>query len=553
LFDGKVALFAQEKANKWQIKIQAKALNLAKLQEFFALQSLETVQGRTDLDVELNGVEDNIQDLLVSVLLKKLTTQAKQGKFAGEGLMLKSDLAAYKKNAGWQWHNNNRILTGALYIEPVYLEIRNNQAVTLSANGFWQPEQKIIRVDAAKLDHPNTGLLQGSAKINYQAGFKIDSADLSASISQLQSAAPVYLTPFLESGAFEGIVLAGMMDARLKVKQNVVTGLTVDFKNLTLDDAVQRFHLDRADGQVNWTTQKDGSQPSFINWQKLKVKAIPFEQGRLDFTIVGKQFKLLKKADLAVLGGGLSINHFSFNAVENADVYFEGAVNKLSLAQLSEVLKWKPLSGEISGYIPSVRYQNKKLELDGELIMQVFDGEVRIKKLASSGLFSDFARFYTDIEIDNLDLNAITREFQVGNIEGRLSGFANNVYLENWQPVSFYAWLGTPEDDDSRHRISQKAVENIASIGGGGAADVISRGFLSFFDTFGYDKLGFGCYLHQGVCQMMGVEAANNGYYLIKGGGLPRIDVIGYNSRLDWDVLIQRLKRITASDEVVVE
>jgi hypothetical protein len=30
--------------------------------------------------------------------------------------------------------------------------------------------------------------------------------------------------------------------------------------------------------------------------------------------------------------------------------------------------------------------------------MQVFDGEVIIKDLASSGLFSDFPQFYTDIE-----------------------------------------------------------------------------------------------------------------------------------------------------------
>ena len=52
---------------------------------------------------------------------------------------------------------------------------------------------------------------------------------------------------------------------------------------------------------------------------------------------------------------------------------------------------------------------------------------------------------------------------------------------------------------------------------------------------------------------MMGVEAAENGYYLIKGGGLPRIDVIGYNSRLDWGVLMQRLSRITHSDEANIE
>ena len=82
---------------------------------------------------------------------------------------------------------------------------------------------------------------------------------------------------------------------------------------------------------------------------------------------------------------------------------------------------------------------------------------------------------------------------------------------------------------------------------------MLSRGFLGLFSTFGYNKLGFGCYLYQGVCQLMGVEAVDNGFYLIKGGGLPRIDVIGYNSRLDWNVFVNRLNRIAASDEAIVE
>ena len=168
-------------------------------------------------------------------------------------------------------------------------------------------------------------------------------------------------------------------------------------------------------------------------------------------------------------------------------------------------------------------------------------------------MFTDFARLTMDMEINNLDLYSLTQKIKMGGIEGRASGFITNLQLENWQPVTFYAWLGTPENDDSTHIISQKAVENIASIGGSSAADVISKGVLRFFDTFGYDKLGFGCYLHQGVCQLMGVEAATQGYYLIKGGGLPRIDIIGYNPRVDWNILLKRLSRITSNDEVVVE
>jgi hypothetical protein len=51
----------------------------------------------------------------------------------------------------------------------------------------------------------------------------------------------------------------------------------------------------------------------------------------------------------------------------------------------------------------------------------------------------------------------------------------------------------------------------------------------------------------------MGVKATDQGYAIITGGGLPRINVIGYNPRVDWAVLMERLNRISTSDEVIVK
>jgi len=257
-----------------------------------------------------------------------------------------------------------------------------------------------------------------------------------------------------------------------------------------------------------------------------------------------------------VLGGSIAINDFSWQTDKQneSEVSFEGSLNQLSLEQLSAALNWTPLSGTLSGYIPRVDYSNKTLSVGGEWVVKIFGGEIKLSNLASSGLFTDFSKLHADVEIDNLDLDQITRKFEFGGITGKLSGYVRELYLENWQPVSFFAWLGTPENDNSPHRISQKAVKNIASIasiGGGGASDLLSRSFLSFFETFGYDKLGLGCYLHNGVCQLMGVETLESGYAIVTGGGLPRINVIGYNARVDWTVLIERLKRVTESEPSV--
>ncbi|MCK4493909.1 MAG: hypothetical protein KAU26_07620, partial [Methylococcales bacterium] len=89
---------------------------------------------------------------------------------------------------------------------------------------------------------------------------------------------------------------------------------------------------------------------------------------------------------------------------------------------------------------------------------------------------------------------------------------------------------------------------------GGGAVDSVSRMILGMFDNFDYDKIGLGCYLHEEVCQLMGAEPAGiRGFYIVKGGGLPRIDVMGYNTRIDWNVLLERLKRLSKTGDLAAE
>jgi len=555
LAGGMLSVYMQEEADQWQVSIKAKNIDLVKLQAWFSLEGLRVTQGMLDFNMQLKGTQTTIQRFIIRALLTKLSIQDQQGKLASESADLQTEFTLRKNKTGWRWHSNNW-LTGDLYVDPVYLQLNKDDEFTVSAQGLWQPGQKKIQVQKFHIEHPHYLDFKGNAELSYQSEFKMETADLTLYVPQLKLATPVYLLPFLESSAFHAIELAGIADVQLKIKQHKLQDASIVVSHLFLAEAENKWAIKQANASINWSKNGGNKQSSYINWQHLNIQAIPFQAGQLDFVSYARQVELLKPANLALLGGLLSIKRFSFSATENsedANVYFAADIKKLSLQQLTKALDWTPLSGTISGYIPSVRYQDKTLSLDGNIKMQVFDGEVIIKDLASSGLFSDFPQFYTGIEFDRLDLEAVTHTFDIGYIEGRLSGTVQNLYLENWKPVSFYAWVGTPEDDNSRHRISQQAVENIASIGGGGISDVLSRGFLGLFSTFGYRKLGFGCYLYQGVCQLMGVEAVDNGFYLIKGGGLPRVDIIGYNPRLDWNVLLNRLNRIEASDEVIVE
>ena len=74
----------------------------------------------------------------------------------------------------------------------------------------------------------------------------------------------------------------------------------------------------------------------------------------------------------------------------------------------------------------------------------------------------------------------------------------------------------------------------------------MSRSFLRYFEEFGYKRLGIRCRLRQGVCEMGGVAPAGDGYYLVEGGGIPRIDIVGFTRRTDWTLLVAQLKEIAA-------
>ena len=129
--------------------------------------------------------------------------------------------------------------------------------------------------------------------------------------------------------------------------------------------------------------------------------------------------------------------------------------------------------------------------------------------------------------------------------------------MQNWRPVAMEMYFYTPADDKSQHRISQRAVENLASVGGGGAGAALSSGFLKFFDVFAYDRIGLRCVLKDGVCTMSGVGPAKpgplgKGYYLVKGSGIPRIDVVGFRDQVSWPRLVRQLTAITQSGSPTV-
>jgi hypothetical protein len=554
-----LSLDAVMNGENWQCKVKAEHISNKLVDKLFQSKppkqkQAQVKQGSLNLTGMFSGKQDTMQGFNLTAEVDGLTDQTEDGKVATEKLNLVTHLQGKKSKEDWVWQSESKIIGGALYVDPVYPEA-GLQPIVLNTQGFWHIKTKKADIQSFTYQHPGVGVLSGKGTAYYRDGIKIEKADVTLHSETLQGLLTTYINPFFTESPFTGVTVTGDVQANFTFIQQALTDTSIHFSKLNVKDEAGRLAINEGSGLINWSDNAMLIKRSELAWKKLSIKGLPMGSAKIPFINQGNSFTLVEKIKIPFLNGSIAVDKFSWQAKkqEEPDVSFAGSLDNVSLEQLSKTLGWTPLSGNISGQIPGVDYHDKTLSLDGELLIKVFDGTVKVNNLASSGLFTDFPKVYGDAEIDNLDLDQLTQKFEFGNITGRLSGTINKFVLENWHPVTFYAWLGTPDNDDSSHRISQTAVKNIASIGGGGATDLLSRSFLGFFETFGYDKIGLGCYLHNGVCQMMGLEAAGQGYYLIKGGGLPRIDVLGYNPRVNWDVLVERLGRVASPDKVIVQ
>jgi hypothetical protein len=138
----------------------------------------------------------------------------------------------------------------------------------------------------------------------------------------------------------------------------------------------------------------------------------------------------------------------------------------------------------------------------------------------------------------------LNRTFEFGRMTGLASGYVRDLRLLDWRPVRFDAWIETRADGPERV-ISQQAVDSLSQVGGGSA---VSGLVLRWFDRFPYRKAGLGCELAGNVCTMRGLrEADNGGYVILEGRGIPRLDIIGHQRRVDFPRLLAQLSAAGAA------
>lgn len=264
-------------------------------------------------------------------------------------------------------------------------------------------------------------------------------------------------------------------------------------------------------------------------------------------------FALDAPTAVALLGGELGVAQLRVEPINqpfsaSADL----SLRALELSALSQLFGWRALNGTLSGEIPALTLKDDRLTTSGVIRASAFNGEILINGLGLERPFGNAPSLSANIDLRGIDLRALTSTYPIGEIRGVLDGHINALRLLNWQPTQFDLMLSTRLDGGSERTISQRAVSNLSSIGGGGPAAALQSGVLQFFKTFRYHQIGLQCRLERNVCTMDGVKTLGKGYAIVVGAGIPRVDVVGFERRVDFPLIVSRLSAAMAGQAPVI-
>jgi len=523
-------------ARGWQADVQLQNAQSKRLASLLPATMPLPAQGVLDGSVRLGGDAGGASAVKADVRLTDLGFSDASGLHAAEKMRGTVKLTAKRKNRAWAWQTDVVWQSGEMFWQPWYLRGGHQ----LSASGRY--DGKRLSIAQAQADLPEVGRLNFSADWDIKQG-KLQQGVLRGDGLALEKLYADYLKPLFSKGALADASLQGRADVTGEYRDGALRSLQLGLHEVSVADAAGRFALQGVNSDIDW--RADEARSVQIAFAGGTLLGAALGAGRWDINMNGLDFAV-PQAELPILDGNLALR--DLHVYRKADVWlwqFSGALSPISMEQLSTAAGWPKMLGMLAGRIPKVSYDGNAISVEGALLFDVFDGSVVVTQMKFANAFGHAPRLSGNLSMRNLDLDLLTRTFSFGNMQGRIDVDVNNLQLQDWQPVRFDARLFSSEGNYPR-KISQKAVQNISALGGAGAAAAIQRSFLGFFENFGYDRIGWSCVMRNGVCKMGGISEANNGVYtLIKGGGIPAINVMGYNRSVSWHELLTRLKRVT--------
>lgn len=370
----------------------------------------------------------------------------------------------------------------------------------------------------------------------------LDTLDVHARSADMAPLRPRYLSGWMGLVGLGEVDLHGAIDIDARIAGGQLAGIDARLHGVDLRDPGRRFVFDGLRGDLRYSA--GAPVASALQWDGGQLYGLAFGAARLPFASAAGALRVDAAVDMPMLGGRLGLRDVIIRPPQDgagADIRFGMRLAGIDFGKVSQALGLPAFQGRLDGDLPHVHYANDRIDFDGGLSLGLFDGRVAFSSLALERPFGTAPSLSADIAMDDLDLLRLTEVLGFGSITGRLDGRINGLRLVDWTPVAFDARFITDEARGVRQRISQRAVQDIGSVGDASFISSLQGQLIGLFSDFGYRRIGIGCRLENQVCAMSGLRSAGNAFTIVEGSGLPRLDVVGFNRAVDWPTLVERL------------
>lgn len=531
----------------WRAGLDAHRLvasSLARISDAVKLPRDWGVKGRVSGHVSAYGGAARRTDIDADLVLDGLNYASPDGSQAAENILTKIEAHAHSVGTSWQFTSKFRWPKGALYSDPVFIDA-SETALMIDTKGRYQPVGKRLQLNSWTVELLDTLKVSGTGEID-TAAWSVRDLTVAAHSDDASRLYTLMAQPFLIGTPADDMQVKGRVGFVLHFDTGGIEQAGLQLNGIVLDDRQGRFALRRTDGSVAW--DRSASAPvSRLTTQGVELLHIRSGAFAVKFRFGADRIDLVEPVVIPVLGGQVTLDSFAMTgALVAGDVpqwTANASVRAVSLDQLTRQLDWQPFSGNLSGTLDRMHYRDQIFSIGGGLRVNAFGGTIAVDGLRIADPLGNVPILYADASLRGLDLDAVTKTFSFGRIQGRLDADLDDLKLAAWQPSAFDLHLYTPPDDDSRHRISQRAVQNLTELGSG-LPGGLSAAFLSLFEDFSYDTIDLKIALRGNTATIDGLARPDGGYYLVRGSGLPRIDVIGRTRSVAWKDLLERLRQI---------